>query len=93
MEAEMLDTRGTLTLIAVALVAGGAGLLAGMMIAPSSGRETRRMWRRRAEEEAGAVERKARRAAEDVSRDAKRYLEDQLAHGKEVLSRIAGREA
>ena len=88
----MLDARATLRCLALMLVAGGAGLLAGLLVAPSSGRETRRMLRRRAQEESGAVERKVRRAAEDASYRAKQYGEDQLAQGKQALSTFTGAE-
>lgn len=88
----MLDARATLRCLALMLVAGGAGLLAGLLVAPSSGRETRRMLRRRAQEESGAVERKVRRAAEDASYRAKQYVEDQLAQGKQALSTFTGAE-
>jgi gas vesicle protein len=44
-----------------------AGLLVGLLMAPASGEETRRRWRRRLEDEADDLRRKGRRALEDAS--------------------------
>jgi gas vesicle protein len=84
----MSDTRAALSCVAAALVAGGAGLLLGLLFAPASGRETRRVWLRRAEEEAQVVERKVRRAIGDAGEQAKRYAEDTLDRGKKALSAV-----
>jgi gas vesicle protein len=60
--------------LAVAAVAGGVGILVGMLIAPASGQETRRRWRRRAEDEVESLERRGHRALED----AKSFVKDQV---------------
>ena len=44
-----------------------AGLLVGLLLAPASGEETRRRWRRRLEDEADELRRKGRRAVADAS--------------------------
>jgi gas vesicle protein len=46
---------------AVALAAAGAGVLAGLLVAPASGRETRRRWARRLEDETEQLKRTTRR--------------------------------
>jgi gas vesicle protein len=89
----MSSTRATLSCVAAALVAGGGGFLLGLLFAPASGRETRRMWLRRAEEEAKVVERKVRRAVDDAGEQAKRYAESTVDMGKKALSAVASPEA
>jgi gas vesicle protein len=74
--------------VAVGLVAGGSGLLLGLLVAPASGREIRRMWRRRAEEELNALERRGRRSMEDVAGRAKTLVEDTLERGKGTVSSL-----
>lgn len=89
MEDEPEMRRGTVACVAAALVAAGVGVLVGFLMAPASGRETRRVVRRRAEEEAAVVERKVRRAAEDVGHQAKRLVKDKLDKGKRALSKLS----
>ena len=81
--------RGTGACVAAVLVAAGVGLLVGFLMAPASGRETRRVVRRRVEEEAAVVERKVRRAAEDAGHQAKRLVKDKLDTGKRALSKLS----
>jgi gas vesicle protein len=78
-----MSLRQDFTYLGVALVAGGLGLLAGLLIAPASGRETRRMIGRRMDEEKEQLVRKGKRAIEDVTD----YVEDQIEEGKRKLSK------
>ena len=78
-----MSFRQELTYLGVALVAGGLGLLAGLLIAPASGRETRRTIGRRMDEEKEQLVRKGRRAIEDVTD----YVEDQIEEGKRKLGK------
>jgi len=64
----------TLTFVGVALAASALGAAAGMLYAPSSGREMRRRLRRRVDEESGALLKKGHRAMEDAAD----YLNDQF---------------
>jgi gas vesicle protein len=84
----MRDTRDGLTCAAMVVVAGGVGLLMGLLFAPASGRKTRRVWLRRAREEADAIEVKVRRAAEDAGQQAKKYAEDVIEQGEQALSKL-----
>ena len=79
-----MSVRQELTYLGVALVAGGLGLLAGLLFAPASGRETRRMIGRRIDEEKEQLVRKGQRAIEDVTD----YVEDQIEEGKRKLSKV-----
>jgi len=75
----------TLSYVAVAVVAGGAGLLYGLLCAPVSGRETRRMIGRRLEDGRETLERKGRRAIEDV----KDYVADKVDEARDTLTPAA----
>jgi gas vesicle protein len=79
-----MSLRQELPYLGVALVAGGLGLLAGLLIAPASGRETRRMIGRRIDEEKEHLVRKGQRAIEDVTD----YVEDQIEGGKRKLNKV-----
>ena len=59
---------------AAAGLAGGIGFVTGVLIAPASGREVRRRWRWWARDEVEALERRSRRAVEDVTRRARVYV-------------------
>ena len=54
----MSSLKQDLTYLGVALIAGGLGLLVGLLVAPASGRETRRMIGRRLDEEKDHLVRK-----------------------------------
>ncbi len=83
----MSSLKQDLTYLGVALVAGGLGLLAGLLVAPASGRETRRMIGRRLDEEKDMLVRKGQRALEDVTD----YVEDQIDEGKRKLNKVVRR--
>lgn len=68
-------------------VGGAAGLLAGVMMAPASGRDTRRKLARKLEEERRELARKSRRAVDDLAEYASQHLED----GKEKLGELLHR--
>ena len=79
----MSTMRQELTYVGIALVAGGLGLLAGLLLAPASGRETRRMIGRRLDEEKDYLLRRGQRAIEGVTD----YVEEQLEEGKRKLGK------
>jgi gas vesicle protein len=66
----------------VALLGGAVGALAGVLLAPASGRETRRTLSRRFGDEKDALVRRGHRAVEEVAD----YLQDQLHEGKKKLA-------
>jgi hypothetical protein len=66
-EASMSRTTVVLKYFGIALAAAGAGVLAGVLVAPASGRETRRRWTRRLENEAEQLKRTTRRLRERLS--------------------------
>jgi gas vesicle protein len=57
----------TLRYVGLALVAGALGATAGVLLAPASGRETRRRVRRRVAEEREALLQKGQRAVEGAA--------------------------
>ena len=83
----MTSLKQDLTYLGVALIAGGLGLLVGLLVAPASGRETRRMIGRRLDEEKDHLVRKGQRAIEDVAD----YVEDQIDEGKRKLNKVVRR--
>jgi len=83
----MSSLKQDLTYLGVALIAGGFGLLVGLLVAPASGRETRRMIGRRLDEEKDHLVRKGQRALEDVAD----YVEDQIDEGKRKLNKVVRR--
>jgi gas vesicle protein len=83
----MSSLKQDLTYLGVALVAGGLGLLAGLLVAPASGRETRRKIGRRLDEEKDVLVRKGQRALEDVAD----YVEDHIDEGKRKLNKVVRR--
>lgn len=85
-----MTMRGTFICAAVGLIAGGAGLLAGVLTAPASGRETRRVWLRRAEEEMDALERKGRRAIEEATREAQQFVDERTERAKQAVAGLVG---
>jgi len=82
--------RGFATGMAIALLAGGTGLAIGLLAAPASGRETRRRWKRRAEDGLDDLERRGRRAVDDKAKQMQRIVEEGVARGKRAASRFAG---
>jgi len=83
----MSSLKQDLTYLGVALIAGGLGLLVGLLVAPASGRETRRMIGRRLDEEKDVLVRKGQRALEDVAD----YVEDHIDEGKRKLNKVVRR--
>jgi gas vesicle protein len=83
----MSSLKQDLTYLGVALVAGGLGLLAGLLVAPASGRDTRRKIGRRLDEEKDVLVRKGQRALEDVAD----YVEDHIDEGKRKLNKVVRR--
>lgn len=67
--------------LALALVGGAIGATAGLLLAPASGRETRRRLARRIDEEREAAVRSSRRALD--------YVQVRVAEGREKLGRGA----
>jgi len=67
--------------LGVALVAGAVGAMVALLVAPSSGRETRRKLARRLEREGDQLAREGRRALDEVSG----YLEDQVEQAKKSI--------
>jgi len=83
------------------LLGATAGFLAGVLIAPASGEETRRRWRRRVEDEASDLRRRGRHLAEDANdlrrkgrrlvNDATEKVEEGLDQGKKTLRKALRR--
>lgn len=67
--------------VGLALVGGVVGAAAGLLLAPASGRETRRKLGRRIGEEKEAAVRSSRRALD--------YVQERVAEGRERLGRGA----
>jgi gas vesicle protein len=70
--------------VAAVLGAGALGVMAGLLMAPVSGRETRRKWARRLEEEKKALERKGRRTLDELTDYASRKIDE----GKQKLEEL-----
>jgi gas vesicle protein len=68
--------------LGVALVAGTVGAMVALLVAPASGRETRRKLARRLDREKEELLREGRRALEDVSG----YLDDQVKQAKKNVN-------
>jgi len=79
---------GLVTGGAVALVAAGTGLVVGLLIAPASGHEMRRRWKRRAEDSLDDLERHGRRVVEETAHQAQQLVEDGVARGRRA-ARVA----
>ena len=71
--------------VAVALVAGTVGAAVALLLAPDSGRNTRRKIRRQYERERQRMLREARRIRED----AEVYLEQQVKEGRRAIEGVA----
>lgn len=85
-----MTPRGFFTGVAIALVASGAGLTVGLLMAPASGQETRRRWKRRAEDSMDELERRGRRAVQDAAHQAQQLVEDGVERGKQAAGRLVG---
>jgi gas vesicle protein len=70
----MASVKGVLVLSAAALGAAAIGIVAGLLLAPASGAETRRRISRRIEDEAEALRRKSREALEHLGERASERL-------------------
>jgi gas vesicle protein len=82
--------------VGVALVAGTVGAAVALLIAPDSGRNTRRRLARRLERERQALLRRSRRMIaeaedqlDDKVKEASRYLEAQVKRGQKAVESIA----
>jgi hypothetical protein len=84
-EVPMWPARQTLTYAAVAVLAGAGGLLIGLLYAPVSGREARRMAARRVNDGVETLERTGRRALADI----KQNLEHKVEAGREAFAHVA----
>lgn len=72
--------------VAVALVAGTVGAAVALLLAPDTGRNTRRKLRRRYEQERAQLARHSRRLREE----AEDYVEKRLKEGRRALEGVAG---
>ena len=82
--------------VGVALVAGTVGAAVALLIAPDSGRNTRRRLARRLERERQALLRRSRRMIaeaedhlDDKVKEASRYLDAQVKRGQKAVESIA----
>lgn len=89
------DTKNSARAIALAFLGGAiAGAVAGILLAPKSGEETRRVLRsyaKRAEEEVLEKAREARTALDETIERGRHYLEEKKADVEAAMK--AGREA
>jgi gas vesicle protein len=84
----MSDTNATAVGFLGGLLLGAtAGFIAGVLIAPASGEETRRRWRRRIEDEAEDLRRKGRRLVEDATE----RIEDGIEEGRKGVQKAIRR--
>src|SRR4051812_22917774 len=70
--------------VAVALVAGTVGAAVALLLAPDTGRNTRRKVVRRLEREKEALLKKSREMAEDAGD----YVEARLKDGRKIVGRV-----
>jgi hypothetical protein len=70
----------------VGLVVAGLGLLVGTLVAPASGHETRRRWRRRVEDEAYGLRRHGRRTIEEAVQKGVDYAVAHVEQGKKAVT-------
>lgn len=68
------------TYVGVALIGGVAGVVAGLLMAPAAGRDTRR---RLAEEAGGLIDR-----SQSVVDGVAEYVQEALTEGRRTLSRV-----
>lgn len=88
------ETKGSAPAVALAFIGGAvAGVVAGLLLAPQSGEETRRdlkRYARRAEEEVLEKAREARAALDETIERGKHFLEEKAADVEAAVK--AGRE-
>ena len=70
--------------VAVALVAGTVGAAVALLLAPDTGRNTRRKMMRRLEREREALLRRGRELADDAGE----YVEARLKDGRKIVGRV-----
>jgi gas vesicle protein len=70
--------------VAVALVAGTVGAAVALLLAPDTGRNTRRKVMRRLQRERDALLRQGR----DLAEDAGEYVEARLKDGRKIVGRV-----
>ena len=70
--------------VAVALVAGTVGAAVALLLAPDTGRNTRRKMMRRLEREREVLLRRSRRLAADAGE----YVEDRVKEGRKAVERV-----
>jgi gas vesicle protein len=70
--------------VAVALVAGTVGAAVALLLAPDTGRNTRRKVMRRLQRERDALLRQGRELAEDAGE----YVEARLKDGRKIVGRV-----
>ena len=75
--------------VGVALVAGTVGALVALLIAPQSGRDTRKLIRKRYNREKDALAKKGRRLVEDAGD----YVHDRLDDGRRAVEGATGKVA
>jgi len=69
------------------LLGATSGFIVGVLIAPASGEETRRRWRRKVEDETDDLRRKGRRLVEDATE----RIEEGLEEGKKGVRKALRR--
>lgn len=82
----MSPIKQAFTVVALGAVACAAGFAAGLVLAPASGRETRRRVMRTLEDGKHDLTRRGRRAMEDAAD----FVETRLEEGKRKLSHAVG---
>ena len=70
--------------VAVALIAGTVGAAVALLLAPDTGRNTRRKMIRRLEREREILLRRGRRLAEEAGE----YVEDRVKDGRKAVGRV-----
>jgi len=79
-----MTTREALTVSALVVVGGSAGFLAGLLVAPQSGRDTRKQLTRRLEDGRDDLVRRGRHAAKRMSET----LEGGVERGRRAISEV-----
>jgi gas vesicle protein len=82
----MSPIKQAVTMVALGIGACAAGVAAGLMLAPASGRETRRRVMRAVEDGKHDLARRSRRVAEDAAD----FVEQRIEEGKRKLSHAVG---
>jgi gas vesicle protein len=84
----MSRNRSSFPFAQIAWTVGGIamGALAGVLLAPASGRDTRKKWLREYEEQKKVLSKKGRRALDDFTE----YATDRIEEGKQRVSELVG---